>query len=83
MPDRAPPWLRRSEQTRLSSASDDEVGGCKARSAQSERSERSNQGRDSPRRTWCLGRTGRPSVITIKTRARTAPPATTVHWRSV
>ena len=29
MPDRAPPWLRRSEQTRLSSASDDEEAGAK------------------------------------------------------
>jgi hypothetical protein len=35
--------LRRSEGTRFSSLSDDEVGGCQARSARSERSERSNQ----------------------------------------
>ena len=44
----------------------------------SERSERSNQGSDSPRRI-CLARTGRPSVATIKTSAQTAPTATTVH----
>ena len=35
--------LRRSEGTRFSSPSDDEVGGDKARSARSERSEQSNQ----------------------------------------
>jgi len=35
--------LRRSEGTRFSSRSDDEVGGTKARSGRSERSERSNQ----------------------------------------
>jgi hypothetical protein len=35
--------LRRSELTCFSSASDDEVGGDQARSALSERSERSNQ----------------------------------------
>jgi hypothetical protein len=34
--------MRRNEGTRLSSLSDDEVGGDKARSARSERSERSN-----------------------------------------
>jgi hypothetical protein len=34
--------LRRSEGTRFSSRSDDEVGGYKARSARSERTERSN-----------------------------------------
>jgi len=37
--------LRRNEGTRLSSPSDDEVGGDKARSAWSERSERSNRTR--------------------------------------
>ena len=43
MMDRAPAVLRRSEPTCFSSASDDEVGGDKARSARSERSEWSNQ----------------------------------------
>jgi hypothetical protein len=38
---------------------------------------------DSPLRTWCLVRTGRPRVSTIKPRAKTAPMATTVHCRSV
>jgi hypothetical protein len=42
--------LRRNEPTRFSSASDDEVGGYKARSARSERSERSNQTRIARRR---------------------------------
>jgi hypothetical protein len=37
--------LRRNEGTRFSYRSDDEVGGCQARSARSERSERSNQTR--------------------------------------
>ena len=35
--------LRRKEGKRFSSPSDDEVGGCQARSARSEQSERSNQ----------------------------------------
>jgi hypothetical protein len=39
-----------SERPRFLSASDDEVGGCKARSARSERSERSNQTRIARRR---------------------------------
>jgi hypothetical protein len=34
--------LRRREGTRFSSPSDDEVGGCTARSARSQQSERSN-----------------------------------------
>jgi hypothetical protein len=38
--------LRRSEGTRFSSWSDDEVGGEEARSALGERSERSNQSPD-------------------------------------
>jgi len=42
--------LRRNEGTRFSSRSDDEVGGCQARSARSERSERSNQTRIACRR---------------------------------
>jgi hypothetical protein len=45
--------LRRSEGTCFSSPSDDEVGGCQARSARSEHSERSNQ-------TWIARRRAAP-----------------------